>query len=76
MLLLGEAQDNQPNVADAEPNIRVDVKTGLGARTEAKVENIEDMPPLGEGDAIVRAFFQEENDTSITDADGTFLEML
>ena len=45
------------------------VKTGLGARP---VVNIEDMEPLGEGDAIVRAFFQEENDTSITDADGTF----
>jgi len=48
----GEAQDNQPNVADAEPGIRVGVKTGLGARTEAKVENIEDMPPLGAGDPI------------------------
>ena len=48
----GGGQDNQPNVADAEPNIRVGVKTGLGARTEAKVENIEDMPPLGAGDLI------------------------
>ncbi len=65
----GEAQDNQPNVDAAEPSIRVGVKTGLGARP---VVNIEDMEPLGEGDAIVRAFFQEENDTSITDADGTF----
>jgi len=38
---------------------------GLGSRFKS-------LEPLGEGDAIVRAFFQEENDTSITDADGTF----
>jgi len=63
----GEAQDNQPNVADAEPSIRVGVKTGLGARTKAEVENIEDMPPLGAGDPIRMA-----TEFSITDDDDNF----
>ena len=63
----GEAQDNQPNVNPAEPSIRVGVKTGLGARTKAEVENIEDMPPLGAGDPIRMA-----TQFSVTDDDNNF----
>ncbi len=54
----GEAQDNQPNLDD---------RPGLGARTEAEVENIEDMPPLGAGDPIRMA-----SQFSLTDNDDNF----
>lgn len=51
------------------PPTTTDVEIGLMSRPVGP-KDVGD--PLGEGDAIVRAFFQEENDTSITDADGNF----
>ena len=52
-----------------DPPTTTDVEIGLMSRPVGP-RDVGD--PLGEGDAIVRAFFQEENDTSITDADGNF----
>ncbi len=64
---LGEVEDRDDediSVDRTTPTSILDDR-GLGSRFKS-------LEPLGEGDAIVRSFFQEENDTSITDADGTF----
>ena len=63
---LGEVEDRDDediSVDRTTPTSILDDR-GLGSRFKS-------LEPLGEGDAIVRSFFQEENDTSITDADAT-----